>query len=89
MGLGLREACLDVSCCTAPFVHSRTIAVAWEERVVVGWVVASAAVQMDTYEGLGVDTEADSALGETGQIIELSGLQRSLSDPRRLLGYRY
>src|SRR5881394_4519905 len=33
-----------------------------------------ATIQVDTYECLGIDTEADSTLGETGQVIELQTL---------------
>ncbi|MNF93783.1 hypothetical protein D3C84_764710 [compost metagenome] len=69
VGLGLREARLDVGRRTAPFVYGRTIGVAWEKGVGIR-MVPLAAVQVDTQQCLGVDTETDSALGETGQIIE-------------------
>ncbi|MCY1434411.1 hypothetical protein D9M71_504700 [compost metagenome] len=72
---GLGEASLGVTTNACPLIHGRTVAVAREEGAVV-WVVAFAAIQVDTPQGLNVDAETNGAFGETGQVVELEALTR-------------
>ena len=84
VGFGLREARLDVA---ATRLHSSTAEPSvslGKNELLLARVMTLAAIQMDTDQCLGVDTETDSTLGETGQVIELEAFSGfSLSDLRR------
>ncbi|MNL07399.1 hypothetical protein D3C87_1280720 [compost metagenome] len=73
VGLCLREARLDVASQTTPLIGRRAIGIARAECVGSG-VMALAAVEMDTDQRLGVDTETYDTLGEARLVIELQTL---------------
>ena len=70
---GLGEASLGVGAKTCPLASGRAVRVAWEEAAVVR-VFATATVQVDTPQGLGIDTKTNGAFSETGDVIELEAL---------------